>query len=497
LPSQLQINIEQQLESSRLNEIGMKGVRSGLLNCFAGLVTFGVLAESALTTLTNVLFLIAFFAGVVIRMVVAVHYTKSIRDFPATQKFKQQFFIATLGLGLVWGAWLLIAHPLSFKGQVTVFSVVGCMTFMALSTLSAYRNSYYALSAPPVLAICIGPYLHSSETFSPLVFLAFGVYSFALYLLKMQSELLDSSIRERLRARAVEHQQLSMFESDRAAALKTTHKELAKINAKASELLGVGEYAVMLDLCRGLNVKTRHWERLLYLVEKKLVQRGMLVTTVRFKRPDGDLIWIDLQACLVDPINPDAGVLWSISDSTSRRELELRNQFLATHDVLTGVSNRSSFEVHLRDLSTQAVGERTTQGFAVLSLDLDGFKAVNDAHGHAVGDAVLKIVAQRIKRCLRTHDMVARVGGDEFLVLLEQTPLREQAVVVGEKIIETICKPIMIDERTITVGVSVGTALWPSDSIKPEALLRIADTGMYTTKQAGRNAYRRALTGFV
>lgn len=160
---------------------------------------------------------------------------------------------------------------------------------------------------------------------------------------------------------------------------------------------------------------------------------------------------------------------------------------IAFHDPLTGLPNRAALETMLTEALKLA---ETHQKYVVLLfLDLDGFKQVNDTHGHRMGDLLLKAVAQRLLGCLRGSDTVARLGGDEFVVLLPAIAEAQNVVRVADKILQTLGQTFAIEEQAIHVTTSVGIALYPADSQTIEELLAHADAAMYQAKQLGKNQY--------
>jgi len=174
------------------------------------------------------------------------------------------------------------------------------------------------------------------------------------------------------------------------------------------------------------------------------------------------------------------------------RTIELRQanehlEILANQDPLTGLPNRASFCTNLELVLNQA-GHRD-QEIALLFIDLDGFKQVNDAHGHDVGDELLKQVAQRLSDTLRNADMVARIGGDEFTVILPGNKATAGAELVANKIISALNKPFQIQDTRCHIGCSIGIALFPEHASDSESLVKLADTMMYAVKKSGRNSY--------
>lgn len=163
------------------------------------------------------------------------------------------------------------------------------------------------------------------------------------------------------------------------------------------------------------------------------------------------------------------------------RESEERHRKMAQHDSLTGLPNRALFADRLKQALSYC--KRHQRVLAVMLLDLDKFKPVNDQYGHALGDELLKQVAKRLLSAVRTSDTVARIGGDEFVILLHQIDDIHQARVVSEKIQIALGDLFLIDERLIQIGCSIGTAFYPHDSSDPRELTQIADQRMYQQKQ--------------
>ncbi|MBD1884298.1 CHASE2 domain-containing protein [Microcoleus vaginatus] len=184
----------------------------------------------------------------------------------------------------------------------------------------------------------------------------------------------------------------------------------------------------------------------------------------------------------------------AIRDITERqlraKALEQKNAELshqAYHDALTGLPNRQRFyECLHRSLE---IASSTQELVALLFLDLDGFKSINDTLGHNVGDLLLKTVASRLKKCLRGSDTISRLGGDEFTVILPAIPGREEAAKVAEKICDAIMQPFILEEHTVSVTTSIGISLYPIDGQEPEMLVKNADVAMYRAKERGKNQY--------
>ena len=185
---------------------------------------------------------------------------------------------------------------------------------------------------------------------------------------------------------------------------------------------------------------------------------------------------------------PDGSVLTTHEDITERRQNEAKIAYMAHHDLLTGLPNRTLFLEKIAGAGGRL--RRRNESFAVLMLDLDRFKEVNDSLGHPAGDALLKEMAQRLRSTLRETDVLARLGGDEFAILQCGEPnLREAAIVLAVRIIQVVSHPFELDGNRVCVGTSIGIAIAPQDGTDADELLKKADLALYRTKAEGRNGY--------
>lgn len=181
-----------------------------------------------------------------------------------------------------------------------------------------------------------------------------------------------------------------------------------------------------------------------------------------------------------------ARFLWNLLTRLKKTNDQVTH--LAHHDGLTGLPNRILFYDRLNQAIARA--HREKEAIAVFFLDLDGFKQINDTLGHDVGDALLREAAQRIQSCVRDSDTVARMGGDEFTVILSNVKSEHSQDRVAQKIIEEVARPFMLNGKKCAVSVSIGIALYPENGETPEQLVKIADAAMYMAKHSGKNCYK-------
>ncbi|MBC7603915.1 MAG: amino acid permease [Ramlibacter sp.] len=267
------------------------------------------------------------------------------------------------------------------------------------------------------------------------------------------------------------------------------HLELLYLNPAAERVYGrpVGDF--MAD--RKLWLKTVHPEDRKRVQDwfQALVANETLMIEYRMVRPDGVERWLENRARAINgaeghPVRID-GILSDISD---RKLYAERIAHQANHDALTGLPNRNL----LNDRISQAIAQarRSDQHVAVLFLDLDGYKFVNDSYGHAFGDALLCTVAARMEVVTRESDTVARLGGDEFVILLPSLTRSDDAVHVAEKVLQAFSAQFTQDGRDLNLSASIGISVFPQDGDSGELLLRHADAAMYRAKANGRNGFQ-------
>jgi len=206
-------------------------------------------------------------------------------------------------------------------------------------------------------------------------------------------------------------------------------------------------------------------------------------------RPDGFKLGIEITVTPIhDQDGAATGAVVAFRDVSAARATSLEMSHRAQHDFLTDLPNRMLFNDRLKQAISLAV--RQDKQLAVMFVDLDHFKKINDSLGHGVGDKLLQSVAGRLVTCVRRTDTVCRMGGDEFVVLLSQVENGEDAAVSARKILRALALPHIIDNKSLDVNVSIGVSTYPSDGPDAESLMNKADTAMYEAKQHGRNNYQ-------
>lgn len=219
-----------------------------------------------------------------------------------------------------------------------------------------------------------------------------------------------------------------------------------------------------------------------------LEQRQPFVKVFRAMLPDGTFIWLEAKGYPVtvqNSHNHHAAVV--ARDITALKQHEEHLIRLAYYDVLTGLANRRLLQD--RFLQSLHMAKRYHSNLAVLYLDMDNFKRVNDTYGHSAGDELLIMVASRLAHSIREPDTVCRISGDEFVVLLQQFEHQEDVAKVGRRILEALSQPFDLKGLHIAITCSIGASFYPQDGSDLETLLHCADTAMYTSKQQGKNHF--------
>ena len=221
--------------------------------------------------------------------------------------------------------------------------------------------------------------------------------------------------------------------------------------------------------------------------DKRLVEPGEIVTNeYRVIHREGRTVWVRNESILIEEAESGSRY-WQgfMTDITERKQAEARLQYQVNHDLLTNLPNRQLFLARLEQALRRTRKHPASEEPAVLFVDLDNFKVVNDSLGHEVGDLLLVRVGERLRRCLRSEDTLSRFGGDEFAILLENMQSPKDAVRAAERIIEELRKPLMFGGRELVLRASVGIALGQDRSKTPGELLKDADTAMYRAKEDG------------
>lgn len=208
---------------------------------------------------------------------------------------------------------------------------------------------------------------------------------------------------------------------------------------------------------------------------------------IRNKARKAILVWLEINQ-VIDVKGETSHFVAVFTDITERKKAEEDLRFLASFDTLTGLPNRTLFQDRLNHAISQA--HRSNNIVALLFLDLDRFKHINDSMGHHIGDLLLKAVAHRLQSAVREGDTVARLGGDEFTIILEGVAKTKAATLISEKVLKAFQAPFLLDDKSLTISTSIGISLYPNDAEDVDSLIKFADTAMYHAKALGRNNFQ-------
>ncbi|WP_051219286.1 EAL domain-containing protein [Oceanobacter kriegii] len=285
---------------------------------------------------------------------------------------------------------------------------------------------------------------------------------------------------ERFRKLA-EFSPVGIFQVDKNGVLRYVNQRWRDIHNLTNEIPDIEQWFSCI-LAADLEATRFAWENL-------VSQQESIELDLRLQQRDGSHAWIHLMASpMHDRDGEVIGYLGAISDISELKSAQLQMENLAFYDALTGLANRRLFKNRLSKSIKSA--ERTQSTLALMFLDMDQFKRINDSMGHDAGDLLLQEVSRRLSANVRDKDTVSRIGGDEFTILLTDVKRISDVKTVAEKILEALAEPIRIKGQDINTSVSIGITLTPQDSTDPNTLMKNADLAMYKAKELGRNNYQ-------
>jgi diguanylate cyclase (GGDEF)-like protein/PAS domain S-box-containing protein len=290
--------------------------------------------------------------------------------------------------------------------------------------------------------------------------------------------------RARAELRRLNLEQHAMLDNDVVGIVRLRDRVVVWKNRALDRMFGYGPDELIGQPARLLFSDDATFNRIRSEGRAALTAGGHWRGQVQMVRKNGALIWIDLNGVALSPESGES--MWLMTDITALKEQQAQVEHIAFHDALTGLPNR----LLLADRMQQALalGERLQGSVAVCYLDLDGFKEVNDHHGHEAGDRLLKEIAARLLRCVRSSDTVSRLGGDEFALLLTPLGHSDACAVVLQRIVAAIQEPVLLDGGSqATVSASIGVSFFPEHGHGASQLLMQADAAMYAAKRAGKN----------
>jgi diguanylate cyclase (GGDEF)-like protein/PAS domain S-box-containing protein len=278
-----------------------------------------------------------------------------------------------------------------------------------------------------------------------------------------------------------------------AVASTNASGEITFLNAVAEQLTGwtcrEATGRLIGDVFRILDPRTRRVVgNPIELAADKRLPAHLATTAILVRRDGGEIPIEDSVASIKDRAGKATGAVVVFRDVSVARALALQMTHTAAHDVLTGLPNR--LLVNDRISQAIALGARNTKNAAVLFLDLDGFKQINDTLGHRVGDSVLQSIAKTLVKCLRNSDTVSRLGGDEFVALLSEIEHPEDAAITARRMLQAVSDLHVVDGHELRLTTSIGVSVYPDDGLDADTLVKNADTAMFRAKHSGRHGYQ-------
>jgi len=280
-----------------------------------------------------------------------------------------------------------------------------------------------------------------------------------------------------------------VIESSTEAVLITNeNKEIIRVNSAFSTLTGYDEQEVLGKNPNMLN-SGRNPQELYRTMWNSIDNQGHWQGEIWDRRKDGSTFpkWLNISAIYRDDSKDISHYVALFSDITEQKKVENKIKYMAYHDALTGLPNKTLLESRLIRSIIEAEEEQTQ--LALIQLDLDNFKTINDSMGHYVGDELLKEVGKVLKKCFRTTDLIARVGGDEFMIMIDKLNDCESVKSLAENILKTFSQPLNVLGYTMHVSTSIGICLYPENGENHESLLQNVDTALHNAKKQGKNRY--------
>ena len=437
----------------------------------------------------------------------------------------RSFFVGTLLSGIVWGAGsVLLAGP-DLIHQFFFGLLLAGLAAGGVSTLSSYRGVYIAFLLPAMmpLAVRMALYLdpeHVAMASMMLLFVALmlgisarihATIAESLRLRFRNLDLVDTlsatkgsleEVNTALLREIGEHRKAQeiLMKSEQKLRLHAYQAPLAFIewdlsfrvvewNPAAQRIFGYSRQEALGRQAAALIAGERSCDTIATLWKRLLIdKRGAQVTIENRTKGERNIVCEWYYTPLVDAQGSVLSVMTLAQDVTANRQAQERLNYLAYHDDLTSLPNRSLFN----DRLSQAMIEARRQGrcVGVMLLDIDHFKMVNDTVGHDAGDELLRDIGKRLSVCVRESDTVARIGGDEFGLVLADMADPRDAIIVAQKMLDSFAPPFFVGGRELFVGPSIGITIYPVDSDTLDGLVKNADSAMYHAKSQGRNNFQ-------
>jgi diguanylate cyclase (GGDEF)-like protein/PAS domain S-box-containing protein len=344
-----------------------------------------------------------------------------------------------------------------------------------------------------VVAVLYSPGMHVDSLWlqSGVMAAVAGVGGLMLWLLVRQLRALEHALQQRSAAERTATALLNQMHSILATApvgiAFTRHRRFEIVSARWASMMGYSEAELLALPTQQLFADPETYAALGPRVAQTFAEHRVFSDEFEFQRRDGSSFWGRLQGSPVDVAQEDAGTIWVLMDVTHERDARERLSWMATHDALTGLLNRAAFEAMVASRLTH---RPMSLPAALLYIDIDHFKSINDTHGHAAGDQVLIGVADILRAGVRSSDTVARLGGDEFAVLLMGCDGPAAARIAEQMRQNVVAKLFTFETGTRQAAVSLGVAEFDEWTVDVPTAMQAADAALYKAKKSGRNTVR-------
>ena len=400
-----------------------------------------------------------------------------------------------IALGTSWAVFINVVFYYSGNsGRILIFGVeigiiascviAGPLTFAFASWVPLIVGSFMGVFILPPgaqLSVFVCIFIYTLYTFASLLFLNKKMTDHSLALIHLQQT--NETVKILLRD-FEENASDWLWETDAAGHLRHASSRFVEVARQPAETIAGDLFAFMAGGDKTLlrEGASDVYDQIRWAMARRRPFRDIVVPVAM----DGEQRWWSLTGKPITNQNGSFGGYRGVgSDVTAMHRSRQRIAYLARHDTLTELANRAEFSATLSHL----LSPERAEGAALLCLDLDQFKAVNDSYGHGLGDSVLRAVAHRLRGAIRDHDVAARLGGDEFSIVLPSNDEFE-ATAVAERVIDRVTRPYKFGGVTVEIGVSIGIAVAPRDGETTEQLFRNADLALYRAKDSGRGTWR-------
>ena len=422
--------------------------------------------------------LVALLGGTIVGLgITAMHFTGMMAmRLGAVVIFQRPYVIAAITVGAVFGA---LALFVAGRWQTRAGRLLGGL-LLAFAIVAMHFTGMTAVVLAPVLGPGIAP---GDAVFTPaLLAIAVAAISSLILLAGLMFALIDARMEQRDRAETWQLRQIA----DSAFEALMIHRDgiIIDVNAAFTGMVGLP-----MDQIIGRSVLDFAAQQDIAHVKERLATSRNDLEECAFRAANGTVLTVEVLARDIEYGGKPAKVV-ALRDISERKKAAEQLEYLAHHDPLTGLANRSLLRARIS--AAIALAEKSGESLALLLLDLDRFKAVNDLHGHPIGDQVLVRVAARLRAAARGAEIIARLGGDEFVILLTAEAGAEaaRAAEVAQRVIASLTEPFEVGASFLQINTSIGVSLYPQHGADADELLKNADTALYSAKRAGRGTQR-------